>query len=99
MNWRNFVFDRSRIVARSGIRPVYQNSTDTVKYVETANTSHISGERNCGQTEFAFGIGNSHQSYHTRPTCIAGKMPAHMTAKMVIASAARLTAVRQRWRR
>src|SRR2546423_8875713 len=77
---------------------MYQNNTDTVKYVETANTSHINGERNCGQIEFAFGIGNSHQSYHTRPTCIAGKMPAHMTAKIVMASAARFTAVRQRWR-
>jgi len=29
---------------------------------------------------------------------MSGKMPAHMTAKIVIASAARLTAVRQRWR-
>ena len=29
---------------------------------------------------------------------MTGKMPAHMTANSVIASAARLTAVRQRWR-
>ncbi len=29
---------------------------------------------------------------------MTGKMPAHMTAKIVIASAARLTDVRQRWR-
>ena len=29
---------------------------------------------------------------------MSGKMPAHMTAKIVIASAARLIEVRQRWR-
>ena len=46
----------------------------------------------------ALGMGNSHQSNQTRPTCMAGKIPAHMTAKMVIASAARFTPVRQRWR-
>jgi|GEM_PF-5309281 len=52
---------------------MYQNSTDTVKYVETANTSHIRGDRNCGQIgPFEFGNGNSHQSNQTRPTCRAG---------------------------
>src|SRR6187200_408552 len=86
------------MIARSGTSPTYQNSTETVKYVETANTSHISGERNCGQSAFDVGIGNRNQSYQTRPTCIAGKMPAHITAKIVMASAARFTAVRQRWR-
>src|SRR6185369_16065613 len=44
------------------------------------------------------GKGRSHQPSQTRPMWITGKMPAHMTAKMVMASAARLTAVRQRWR-
>ena len=33
-----------------------------------------------------------------RPTWIAGKMPAHMTAKIVIASEARLMEVRHFWR-
>src|SRR5437588_597880 len=35
---------RSRIVARSGNKPVYQNTNDTEKYVDIANTSQISGE-------------------------------------------------------
>ena len=39
------------------------------------------------------GIGNSHQPSQTRPIWINGNMPAHMTAKMVMASAARLIEV------
>ena len=35
---------RSRIVAKSGISPMYQNTSDTDKYVEIANTSHNKGE-------------------------------------------------------
>ena len=35
---------RSRINAISGNKPVYQNTNDTEKYVEIANTSQISGE-------------------------------------------------------
>src|SRR3954463_4485968 len=42
---RIFVVARSRKVARSGTMPMYQNSTETVAYVETANTSHSSGEK------------------------------------------------------
>ena len=45
---RTLFFARSRIVARSGIMPVYQNSSDTVKYVPTANMSHSSGLRKFG---------------------------------------------------
>src|ERR1043166_7651620 len=41
---------RSRRVARSGMRPTYQNSADTVAYVETAKTSHTSGLRKLGCT-------------------------------------------------
>src|SRR6218665_2354933 len=37
-------FTRSRIVAKSGIRPMYQNTRDTERYVEIANTSQRSGE-------------------------------------------------------
>jgi hypothetical protein len=46
-------------VARSGISPTYQNSAETVAYVDTANTSHISGLRNCGQRPIVFGYGKS----------------------------------------
>ena len=42
---------RSRIVARSGNKPVYQNTKDTEKYVEIANTSQINGELKLTQTE------------------------------------------------
>src|SRR5207244_2238362 len=31
---------RSRSVAKSGIKPMNQNTSEIVKYVETANTSH-----------------------------------------------------------
>jgi hypothetical protein len=46
---------RSRIVAKSGIRPVNQKSNDTVAYVDTANTSQISGLRGCGHSHIVFG--------------------------------------------
>ena len=64
--WR--VVARSRSAARSGIIPIYQNKVETTRYVLTANTSHISGERNCGQRSFEFGTGNMNQSNHARPT-------------------------------
>src|SRR3954466_1049464 len=86
------------MVARSGIKPMYQNSSETVKYVDTANTSQSSGERNCGQIELALGIGSNHQPSQIRPMWIKGNMPAQITAKIVIASAARLIEVRQRCR-
>ena len=40
---------RSRSVARSGMRPMYQKSSDTVKYVLTAKTSQMSGLLKFGQ--------------------------------------------------
>src|SRR4051812_44822519 len=87
---------RSRNVARSGTMPRYQNSTDVVRYVETAKTSHISGLRNCGHIEpMSFGSGSIHHANQGRPVWSSGKMPAAMTAKIVIASAARLIDVRQ----
>ena len=73
---------------------MYQKRTETVPYVETANTSHSSGERNCGQITLELGIGKSHQANQTRPTWKSGKMPAQTTAKIVMASAARLIEVR-----
>ena len=35
--------------------PTNQNKSDTVKYVETANTSQTSGLRNCGQYHIVLG--------------------------------------------
>jgi hypothetical protein len=66
--------------------------------VETANTSHSSGDLKFCQIALALGTGARNQANQTRPTWKAGKMPAHITAKIVIASAARLIEVRQFWR-
>src|SRR5580698_8840811 len=82
--------DRSRSVARSGTKPTNQNSSEIVAYVETANTSQISGLRNCGHTPIELGFGNSQYANQGRPTWIKGKMPAAETANSVIASAKRL---------
>src|SRR6266849_4541710 len=85
----------SRRLAKSGIRPMPQNRNETVKYVDTANTSQISGLRNWGQTPMVLGIGNSqYAASQGRPVCINGKRPACMTAKIVMASAKRLIEVR-----
>src|SRR3954452_19970813 len=86
--------DRSRSVARSGISPTNQKSSETVAYVETANTSQISGLLNCGQMFIVFGYGNSQYASQGRPVWNNGKMPAHATANSVIASAKRLIEVR-----
>src|SRR5580692_11130931 len=75
--------------------PMYQNTTEIVAYVETANTSHSSGERNCGHTVMVNGSGNSQYPSHGRPTWISGNRPAQHTAKIVIASANRLIELRQ----
>ena len=40
------------------MRPVYQKSSDTVKYVPTAKTSQISGLLKFGQSAIWFGSGN-----------------------------------------
>src|SRR6266853_3067819 len=93
-----FDCDRSRSVARSGIRPTNQKSSDTVAYVETANTSQTNGLLNCGQTFIVFGYGSSQYASQGRPVWKSGKMPAEETAKSVIASAKRLIDVRQLWR-
>ena len=72
---RRLLVARSRSVARSGTRPTYQNSSETVKYVETANTSQISGLRKFGHMLIWFGIGNSQYAHHGRPMWNSGKMP------------------------
>src|SRR6202047_1053244 len=75
--------------------PTYQNTTEMVAYVETANTSQASGLRNCGHPFIGFGYGNSQYPSHGRPTWISGNVPAQTTAKIVIASANRLIEFRQ----
>src|SRR5690554_7811747 len=42
---------RSRTVAISGNNPQYQNTRDTVKYVEIAKASHTNGELKLTQSE------------------------------------------------
>src|SRR5215475_16143685 len=83
------------MVAKSGISPVNQNRNDTDAYVDTANTSQISGLRGCGQSHIVFGYGSSQYASHGRPKCRIGNMPAQATANSVIASANRLIDVRQ----
>jgi len=39
----------------SGMSPMNQNSAEVVAYVETANTSQMSGLRNCGHTPMVLG--------------------------------------------
>src|SRR5580700_4260724 len=95
MYFANGIVARSRSVPRSGIMPMYQNTTEIAAYVETAKTSHASGLRNCGQTFIVFGYGNSQYPSHGRPTCSSGNIPAQHTAKIVIASAKRLIELRQ----
>ena len=52
-------FARSRRVARSGIKPTNQYSSETVKYVLTANTSQSSGLLKFGHIDIWFGIGSA----------------------------------------
>src|SRR4051794_32071983 len=98
MIWAILLFDRSRSVAKSGTRPTYQKSTDVVAYVDTANTSQMSGLRNCGQVPIELGYGMSQKKSQGRPRCKIGYWAAHATAKIVIASAKRLIDVRHCWR-
>ena len=53
------VENTSRSVARSGMRPMYQNNADTDAYVVTANTSQISGLRKLGHMPIVLGMGSS----------------------------------------
>ena len=58
MDWPSFaagIVARSRSVPKSGIIPMYQKITEIDAYVETANTSHARGLRNCGHTFIVFG--------------------------------------------
>ena len=78
---------------------MYQKTSEIVKYVLMAKTSQTSGERKLTHSGRACsGTASIQKASHGRPMWISGKRPAHMTAKSVIASAARLTDVRQRCR-
>src|SRR5882724_2425626 len=89
------LFDESRREARSGTRPRYQKSSEIVKYVETAKTSHVSGLLNCGQMPWTLGYGMSQYAANQgRPVWSSGKSSAQMAAKSVMASAKRLIDVR-----
>src|SRR5271165_7348143 len=83
------------MVAKSGTRPTYQKTAEIVAYVDTANTSHTSGLRNCGHTPMLLGYGNIQYPSHGRPMCSSGNIPAQATANSVIASAKRLMEFRQ----
>src|SRR5690606_13587284 len=91
---------RSRIVAKSGISPIYQNTSDTVKYVEIANTSQSNGELKFTHSDpNALGSGSAQQNpSQSLPMCINGKDAAQITAKIVMASAARLIDILHFWR-
>src|ERR1700688_262506 len=86
---------RSRSVARSGINPMNQNTSEIVREVDTANTSQTSGLRKLGQYRMELGYGKSQHASHGRPVWASGKIPAQATAKSVIASAKRLMELRQ----
>src|SRR3990172_9896917 len=90
---------RSRSVARSGMSPVYQKTSEMVKYVLTAKTSQMSGERKFTHRNRQLGYGTSQYANQGRPRWMSGNRPAVMTAKIVMASAERLMAVRQRCRK
>src|SRR3569833_1281012 len=88
-------FEESRSEARSGMSPRNQNSSEMVKYVETAKTSHTSGLLNSGQMPRTLGYGISQYAANQgRPVWISGNSSAQMPANSVIASAKRLIEVR-----
>src|SRR5262249_17297365 len=96
---RPAVAPRSRTVARSGNSPTYQKMAEMVKYVLIAKKSQMRGDLKLTQSgPRAYGKGIIQNPSQARPLGKTGNNPAHMTAKSVMASAARLTDVRQRCR-
>src|SRR5690606_8757966 len=91
---------RSRTDAISGNKPQYQNTKETVKYVEIAKASHTSGELKFTHSEPNwFGNGKIQYANQGRPMCATTYVAAQITAKIVIASAERLIELRQFWRK
>src|SRR3989304_309162 len=81
------------------MRPTYQTTREMVKYVLIAKKPQTRGDRKFTQRDpRVFGYGATQSASHGLPIWMMGKMPAHITANRVIASAARLTDVRHRWR-
>src|ERR1700730_3547789 len=74
--------------------PRYQKSSEVMRYVETANTSHIKGDLKLGHMFIVFGNGNSQYASPGRPRCSTGERPAHMAATSGLASEKRLIEVR-----
>src|SRR5215207_2634871 len=83
---RTGFFSRSRRIAISGIKPMYKNVLEIVRYVRIANTSQTSGLFGFGQMSRQFGYGINQKNFHGRPRCRIGNSPAVMTANTVIAS-------------
>ena len=78
---------------------MYQKIAEIVKYVLMAKKSQIERRSEIDPERAAvFGYGSIQKNSHGRPMWISGNRPAHITANSVIASAARLTEVRQRCR-
>src|SRR5690606_13551356 len=64
-------------IAKSGNKPVHQNTNDTDKYVEIANTSQSNGELKFTHNDPTwFGIGNTQYANQGRPMWITGNKPA-----------------------
>src|SRR5262245_64627641 len=64
-----------------------------------AKTSQSSGDRKFTQSgPREFGYGTTQKAIHGRPMWMSGKSAAHITAKIVIASADRLIDIRHFWR-
>src|SRR5262245_15245618 len=80
--------------------PRNQNTAAAVREVLIAKTSHRSGERKFTHSDpRPFGYGITQNASHGRPMWMSGNSAAHITAKMVIASAERFTEVRHDWRK
>src|SRR5690606_15485492 len=65
--WNGFTA-LSRNIAKSGSNPVHQNTKETDRYVDIANTSHNNGELKFTHNEPNwFGIGRTQYANHGRP--------------------------------
>ena len=88
-------FALSLIVAKSGIKPIYQKTRETEKYVVIAKTSHKRGLAKFTHNDpYVFGNGNTQiRPIQSLPMCNNGNIAAQITAKIVIASADLLIAI------
>ena len=84
---------RSRIVARSGSKPTYQKTAEISRYVKWRIRPTAGGFEVDPQWTSGIGIRDHPESQPRTAHVNRGKIPGHITAKRVIASADRLTAV------